>query len=140
MWDEDEEDDLFYELKKIGYKSMSEMTEKEEEFLEEIVNLIEKEFHVRFTAKDLSIKKIVCNQCGGEAFCIHIHNQVNGNRHPDLKVDVDDFIEICTSCGIKHRLYDETYETNPDLRIKGCPFCNRQPQDADLKVFNRTSY
>lgn len=134
----DIEDALCRELREKGYKSMSEMTKNEEELLEKVVNLIEREFHIRFTAKDLSIKKIICDQCGEEAFCIHIHNIVSGSRHPDFKVDVDDFIEICTSCGIKHRMYDETYETNPDLRIRNCPFCNRQPADADLKIFNKT--
>jgi len=128
------------ELRKLGYKPMSEMTKAEEKFLEKVIAMIDKEFHIRLMAKDLSVKKIICKQCGGEAFCIHIHSMINGRRHPELLVDVDDFIEICADCGTKKHGYDETYETNSDLRMTNCPYCGRDIDQGDLKIFNRTSY
>lgn len=137
---EDEDDDLCKELRMAGYKPMSEMTQVEEKFFEKVIAIIYKEFHIYFTAKDLSIKRIICKQCGGEAFCVHIHSTINGRRHPGLLVDVDDFIEICTDCGTRSHGYDETYETNPELRTTNCPYCGRNIDQGDLKVFNRTSY
>lgn len=136
----DKEDCLCEEMTKLGYKPMSGMTGEEQKLLENVVALIQKEFHVSFTARDVSIKKIVCEHCGEEAFCIHFHSEVKGARHPEILVDVDDILEICTGCGMKRRSYNEAYQTNPELRMTNCQFCGRDIDHADLKVFNRTSY
>lgn len=137
---EDEDDEVCRELRRAGYKSMSEMTEEETSLFEKAVAAIDKEFHVRFTARDLSVKKMMCQECGGELLCIHFRSEVKGRRHPDIMVDVDDFVEICLDCGIKRRSYDETYRTSPELRMQNCPYCNRGIDQGDLKVFNKTSY
>lgn len=137
------EDAMYEELRRRGYKSMSEMNGQELLLLAKIVALIERVFGIHLTANDVSIKEIKCKKCGGIRYCIHYHSMISGVKHPDLDVHVDDIIEICTKCGDKEKYIDPdggVYETNPELRIKNCPYCDRDIlNDGNLKVFNRTS-